>query len=225
MCGRIALYSDPPRLARLLEAGIDRKLIDHTKPSWNVGPTSEILGVAEDRRGQRHLSPFRWGLVPWWAKDPTAIKGTFNARAESLSTKPMFRSAFSRSRILIPADAFYEWKDGKPKQPYAFKRADGEPIVFAGLGEHWKGDGGTELWTATIITTGAGPDMPIHNRQPVVLEPGTWGLWLDAGVTEPEELEPLMKSTEAGTLIHYPVSRDVGDVRNDNPTLIEEADI
>ena len=175
MCGRIALYSDTPQLARLLDAGVDSDLVEALEPRWNIGPTSPILGVSENQDGQRTLGAYRWGLIPWWAKDPAAIKNTFNARGETVATKSMFQSAFTRSRILVPVDAFYEWKAGTPKQPFAFKRADGQPVVFAGLRDRWKGDDGIELRSATIITTHAGPDMPIHDRQPVVLEPESLG--------------------------------------------------
>lgn len=222
MCGRIALYDEPRQLAMLLDAGVDPELLTDWRPRWNVGPMSRILGVSEDPDGKRVLSAYRWGLVPGWAKDPAAIRSTFNARAETVATKPMFRSAFKRWRILVPVDAFYEWKAGTPKQPFAFKRADGEPVVFAGLRELWRGEDGTELRTATIITTEAGPDMPIHDRQPVILDHDAWEHWLDPDVTDRNELEPLLRPTAAGTLVHYPVSRDVGNIRNDGPELVEE---
>ncbi len=224
MCGRIALYEEPDHLARLLDAGVDPDLLVGWQPHWNLGPTSDILGVAE-RHGKRILDSYRWGLVPSWAKDPTAVKSTFNARAESIATKPTFETAFRRRRILVPVDLFYEWEAIGPKlkQPFAFKRADGDPVVFAGLREWWKGEDGAELRTATIITTRAGPDMPIHDRQPVVLERETWDHWLDPEVTDRDELEPLLAPTVEGTLVHYPVSRAVGSVSNDGPELIEEA--
>jgi len=225
MCGRIALYSDTPRLARLLEAGLDPELVDGLEPRWNVGPTSEILGVSENDRGQRTMRAYRWGLVPPGARDPAAIRTTFNARAETLATKPLFRSAFERWRILVPVDAFYEWEAGTPKQPYAFRRADGEPLVFAGLRSYWKGHDGAELQTATIVTTAAGPDMPVHDRQPVVLERDVWEHWLDPAVTDPHELEPLLSANRPGTLIHYPVGRQVGNVRNDDPGLLRPVDL
>ena len=143
--------------------------------------------------------------------------------AETLATKPMFRTAFRKSRILIPADAFYEWErlDPKRKQPYAFTRADGAPMVFAGLREWWRDAGGHELNTATIITTEAGPDMPIHDRQPVVLEPENWELWLDPSCTDVDRLQPLLVPTASGTLVHHPVGKQVGNVRNDGPELLE----
>jgi putative SOS response-associated peptidase YedK len=242
----------------LLHAGLDPELVEGLPPRWNIGPMSEILGVAEDGHGGRRMSLYRWGLVPGGASDPATIRGTFNARAETVATKPTFRAAFRKRRILVPVDAFYEWAPASPmpatrpmpatqpvqatlplvetqpvqptrprsstppKQPYAFKRADGGPVVFAGLREYWKGADGTELRTATIITTEAGPDMPIHDRQPVVLEPDTWDHWLDPEVTDRDELEPLLTPSREGTLVHYPVSRDVGNVRNDGPELVRE---
>ena len=221
MCGRIALYDDPDHLARMLDAGVDPDVMADWRPGWNVAPTDQILGVTE-RHDERLLRAYRWGLVPRWSKTPD-VKGTFNARAETLATKPMFRSAFQTSRILVPVDAFYEWErlDPKRKQPYAFTRADGQPMVFAGLREWWRDGEGHELNTATIITTEAGPDMPIHNRQPVVLEPSSWDLWLDPTLTDVGMLQPLLVPTIRGTLVHHPVGKEVGKVRNDGPELLE----
>jgi len=221
MCGRIALYDDPDHLARLLHAGVDPELLSDWKPAWNVAPTDSLLGVSE-RHGERTLRAYSWGLVPGWSKT-AQMKGTFNARAESVATKSAFRTAFRKGRILVPVDAFYEWSKlgPKEKQPYAFRRADGDPIVFAGLREWWRGHDGTELNSATIITTEAGPDMPIHNRQPVVLEPDNWERWLDPTVFDPERLMALLVPTVEGTLVHHAVDRAVGNVRNDGPELME----
>jgi putative SOS response-associated peptidase YedK len=222
MCGRIALYSDVPRLARMLDAGIDPEVVDELRPSWNIGPMSMILGVSGDPAGQRTMGLYRWGLVPAGAKDPASIRNTFNARAETVASRPTFRAAFRQRRTLVPVDAFYEWKGGTPKQPYVFQRADGDPVVFAGLREHWRGADGSELRTATIITTEAGPDMPVHDRQPVVLERGAWEHWLDPDATDREDLQSLLVPGAAGTLVRYPVGRGVGNVRNDGPELVRE---
>jgi putative SOS response-associated peptidase YedK len=222
MCGRVALYDEPGHLARMLDAGVSPDLLKAFQPSWNIAPTDPLLGVYE-RHGQRQLAAFTWGLVPRWAKNPADIRSTFNARAETVADKPMFRSAFMSSRILIPVDAFYEWQTLAPKvkQPYAFRRADGAPTVLAGLREWWRASDGSELNTATIITTVAGPDMPIHNRQTVVLEPESWAFWLDPGMADVKELQALLVPTTAGTLVRHAVSKDVGNVRNDSPGLVE----
>jgi putative SOS response-associated peptidase YedK len=221
MCGRIALYTDPDRMARILDAGLADRTVADWQPSWNVAPTRDIFGVSETK-GRRVLDLYRWGLVPSWVKDPKTVKSTFNARAEGLASKPMFRSAFQSRRILVPVDEFYEWETLGPKrkQPYAFRRSDGEPIVLAGLRE-WNPDLDGDGRTATIITTQAGPDMPIHNRQPVVLEREVWDHWLDAEVTDPDELEALLRPTVSGTLVRHPVSKVVGNVNNDGPELVE----
>jgi putative SOS response-associated peptidase YedK len=226
MCGRIALYSDPARLARILEAQVSLELDrDHWLRSWNVGPTAPILGVTVQSDGARTLAPYRWGLVPGSAKDPAALRSTFNARSETIATKPAFRSAFTRGRILIPVDAFYEWRtEGPVKTPHVFQRADGEPIVFAGLADRWTGPDDRILHSATIITTGAGPDMAgIHHRMPVVLERQHWDHWLAPDVEDRRQVEGLLRPARAGTLVHHQVGRSVGNVRNDGPELLEAA--
>lgn len=220
MCGRFALYSEPSAMAQYLDAVVGPEVLSTWRPKWNVAPTCSIMGVVHQSE-ERTLRLFRWGLVPSWAKDPSVGNSAFNARAETVDRKPMFRSAFRRSRILLPADDFYEWKAGSPKQPYAFTRGDGQPTVFAGLSERWQDAEGSVLHTATILTTEAGPDMPFHHRQPVVLEPETWDIWLDKDVTGGDELVELLRPTASGTLVHRPVRRDVGNVRNDGPRLLE----
>jgi len=218
MCGRIA-QSDPSRYAQRLEAILDPA--PEWKPSWNVGPTAEVLGV-RDRHGTRHLSPFLWGLLPGWCDDPKVANRSFNARAESVATKPMFRHAFHKRRLLVPVDGFYEWAhvpDAARKQPFFFQRADGDPVVLAGLWEWWERDG-DERRTATVITCAAGPDMPVHDRQPVVLEPATWQRWLDPEFGDQAALKAMLRA-RGGVLVRHPVSREVGSVRNDGPQLVE----
>jgi putative SOS response-associated peptidase YedK len=221
MCGRIALYDEPDQVARVLDARLAVDL-EGWRPAWNVGPSRTILGVAPDRDGRRVLDAYRWGLVPSWVKDPSTIKNTFNARAESVPTKPMYRYAFENWRILVPVDGFFEWEQlrtGK-KQPHYFTRGDGQPLVFAGLQARWRGAEGTELHTATIITGQAGPDMDgIHDRQPVVLNPDVWDRWLDRANHDREALTQLLHPP-AGVLRHWPVDPAVGSVRNDGPELI-----
>jgi putative SOS response-associated peptidase YedK len=171
--------------------------------------------------------------VPSWAKDPNMGNRTFNARAETVASKPSFRAAFTARRLAVVADGFYEWKPGpgKVKQPYYFTRADGQPLALAGLWEQWWGgpasepsDGGRPaLRTCTVITTEAGPDMgDIHHRMPVVLEPEVIEEWLDPANCDKPELEALLVPSPGGTLVHRAVARGVGNVRNDGPELIEE---
>src|SRR5581483_3133792 len=119
---------------------------------------------AEPGPAQRQLRVVRWGLVPYWAKDPSVGSRMINARSETVAEKPAFRRAFARRRCLLPADGFYEWQQveengKKRKQPYYIYRSDGRALAFAGLYELWRDPGVPDdhenawLWTATIITT------------------------------------------------------------------------
>ncbi len=77
------------------------------QPRFNICPTDTVDAVVDHK-----LVPMRWGLIPaWWGKPLKEFKlATFNARAETVAEKPMFRSAFKNSRCLIPASGYYEWQ-------------------------------------------------------------------------------------------------------------------
>jgi putative SOS response-associated peptidase YedK len=79
----------------------------------------------------------RWGLTPYWAKDPSSGFRTINAKAETITTAPAFREAIKYRRCLVPVDAFYELPelDAKTKQPFAIAMKDGKPYALVGLWE------------------------------------------------------------------------------------------
>lgn len=247
MCGRVALVTPPERLARILDAACVAGLAEPGPAGWhasyNVGPTGTLLGVApaspptgegppdggdvrRDAPG-RVLAPYRWGLVPPWADDPRIGSRLFNARAETVATKPAFRHAFRRHRLVVPVDGFYEWGPvGRGKRPHYFRRADGAPVLLAGLWEAWapKDEDGAPLRTCTVITTDAGEDMEgLHDRMPVVLEADRVDDWIDPDLVDEHALASLLVAAPAGTLAHHPVDRRVGNVRNDGPDLVEPA--
>ncbi len=128
--------------------------------------------MIRNHEGHREAAELHWGLIPSWADDPSIGNRMINARAETVASKPSFRSAFKQRRCLILADGFYEWqKLGKAKQPYYFTLRDGGIFAFAGLWEHWKRDSVT-IDSATIITTTANDVLrPIHERMPVIYRP------------------------------------------------------
>ena len=184
----------------------------------------------------RELRVVRWGLVPFWAKDPSIGSRMINARAETVSVKPSFRQAFARRRCLLPADGYYEWyrpgDDAKAaKQPYYFCRADGGPLALAGLYELWRNREFPDdhpdawLWTSTIITTSAPDEIGrIHDRMPMVIRPELWADWLDPGNSETADLLGLMAPAGSSGLITRRVSTEVNSVRNNGPALIEPAE-
>lgn len=193
-------------------------------PRYNIAPTQPIVVVRQGPTG-RELVPMRWGLIPWWAKDPKTMPLMINARAESIAEKPAYRDAFRYRRCLIPASGFYEWQDrGKgPRQPYAVLPADGEPFAFAGLWETWSGPDGSEVDTAVIVTTDANQTLlPLHERMPVVLARADFETWLSPR-TIPAQASAVLKPAPEDALTFRPVSTQVNAVANDDAALLDEA--
>jgi putative SOS response-associated peptidase YedK len=216
MCGRYASFIAADRLHRLFRTVNPTPNI---QPTWNMAPTRDapVVRLHPETR-QRHLDLLRWGLVPHWARDPKATRQPINARSETLAASPMFRDALARRRCLVPADAFYEWQatEGQ-KLPWAIARADGAPLVFAGLWEGWRGADGTVMRTFTIVTTQANDALrPLHERMPVVLEEAAWPLWL--GETEDHATDLLHPS--AAEFRVWRVGTAVNNVRNDQAELL-----
>lgn len=230
VCGRVALFSDPIRFARLLDATLVAGLEEETHPSWNVGPQRRLFGVAE-HDGARVLDRYRWGLLPGWARDPSIANRLFNARAETVAEKPSFRAAFKKRPCVIPVDGFYEWdhRPSREKQPHFFTRADAEPLLLAGLYESWHDPATPDdvpwVQTCTVITTTPSEDMDeIHDRMPVIVEIADVDNWLNVDDCGPAERAHLLRPARAGTLRHCGVGSAVGSVHNDGPELIAPAE-
>ena len=233
MCGRFALYTPPARIARYFDATLAEGEDAEHEPSWNVAPTDQVLGVRDRPQKDggepvRTVMTFRWGLIPWWSKDAKSGSRLFNARCETAATRASFREAFRERRIIVPADGFYEWRRLKTggKVPNYFTRADGAPLAFAGLAERWRDkaapEGTPPIRSCTIITAPGGPDMHgIHDRMPVILDPSTFDVWLDPANEDVEELKALLRPAAAGTVVHHRVGPRIGNVRNNDPTLVD----
>ena len=222
MCGRYASTLPPDLLASMFLAVLGR--MTNLEPNWNVAPTQAGAVVRlHPETGARQIDVLRWGLIPSWTKDLKAARKPINARAETVASSGMFRSAFASRRCLVPADLFYEWRaqpDGK--QPYAIARTDGEPCVFGGLWEGWRGPDGEVVRTYTIVTTAANAEMStLHDRMPLVLEREAWPAWLGEGDADPLEL---LRPAPDGTLHMWAVSRAVNSVRNNGAELIDRTD-
>lgn len=223
MCGRYALSTPPGILAELLRIHAVHCAIS---ARYNIAPTQEIPVVRQARDGARELVAMRWGLIPSWAKDASIGSKLINARCESAAEKPAFRSAFRTRRCIVPASGFYEWKkEGSSKQPHYIERADGAPILMAGLWESWPDPAsGERVESCTILTTEANEAIStLHNRMPAVLEPEQCDTWLDASCEEPARLAEILRPAAEGVLSFHPVSPRVNSVRNDDASLIERA--
>jgi putative SOS response-associated peptidase YedK len=221
VCGRYSLKPvDPARLRARFPIG---ESLAGGPPYYNITPSSEVLAVTTDRDGRARGERLRWGLVPNWAKDTKVGFKMINARAETLSERPAYRSAFERFRCLIPADGFYEWQpipSESRKQPFHITRADGELFAFAGLWSVWHRGEPEELRSCTIITTAANATVArVHDRMPVILPREAEPLWL-ARDAQPGELEPLLRGLPAEEMVLRPVGPAVNDARYDGPECL-----
>jgi putative SOS response-associated peptidase YedK len=177
--------------------------------------------------GTNRADFFVWGLIPSWAKDPAIGSRLINARTETLAEKPSFRSAYKYHRCLIFADGFFEWQafsGTSGKIPHHIRLKSGKPFAFAGLWEHWQSPDGSEIKSATIITTSPNELMtPIHNRMPVILQHEAYSRWLDPTPLSPVDLNSLLIPYPAGEMIAYPVSTLVNSPANDLPEVLVPA--
>jgi putative SOS response-associated peptidase YedK len=223
MCGRARLSSDVSEIKVAFRIPPERPTPNFAT-SWNVAPTDPLPVVRYDAKDcQRSLEVMRWGLVPFWAKDIKVGFANINAKAEGIESKPAFRKAFDRRRCLVPVDNFYEWrKTATGKQPYALARADRGIMALAGLWENWRSPAGEWVRSFAIVTTTPNElCAEIHNRMPVILKPEAWPVWLDEEPAELPQLKALLAPYPADDMICWPVSARVGNVRNNDSSLIE----
>lgn len=219
MCGRYALKTSVPEIARILGAESNADFA----PSYNVAPTRMVPVCRETGEHGRELSLLRWGLVPHWAKEINDRYRMINARAETVDKKPAFRTPFRKRRCLVPADGYFEWKaGGERKQPYFIHQQDGAPIFLAGLWDRWeKGEDGP-LDSFSIVTTSASDHVAsVHDRMPVILNENEREVWLDPELEDADELLPLLRPLPGRNLELTPVSTFVNNPRNDDPRCVE----
>jgi len=224
MCGRYATFG-PVSLSREAREVLDQLELDiiseihQREDQFNIAPTQKALVVAHGQNGYE-AKAFRWGLVPSWAKDLKLGAKTINARAETVATKPSFRNAFKKRRCLVPASGYFEWKGESPnKQPYFIHDPAGDLLMFAGLWEGWRASQDEE-WTHTftIITGEPGKvSGDIHDRQPVILPPDLWEVWMDGS---PEDASATLAAAPEADLVYYPVPKAVGSPKNKGPELV-----
>jgi putative SOS response-associated peptidase YedK len=224
VCGRYSLAT-PAQSDMRGRFGLGESL--EVRQRYNIAPGDDVVTVTTSKAGEPRGELLRWGLVPFWAKDPKVGYKMINARAETVADKPAFRDALKTHRCLIVADGFYEWQanPGGPrsgrKQPFHITRADGAPFAFAGLWATWTAPDGVQLRTCAIVTTDANDALrDIHARMPVIL-PGRDAeeAWMDHATPVaalPELLAPLPGDLTG----RRPVGSAVNDARYDGPECL-----
>ncbi len=219
MCGR---YSFAIEDALILERFGLRVRTAIYKARYNCAPTQNLAVIANEAPDE--LRFFRWGLIPWWAKDASIGNKLINARAETLVEKPSFKNAFRNRRCLIPATGFFEWKRNADKTPYHIMLKSGDPFCFAGLWDKWVTSDGEIIHSFTIITTSPNELMEqIHDRMPVILPREQEQRWMSP---QPDpSLVELLVPFPAGMMKAYPISKLVNSARNDAPHILEPAEL
>ncbi len=216
MCGRLTLTHPNAALAALFDAVPGNDLPE--SPRFNICPTQDVP-VVTSGEGQRRLRAMRWGLIPPWYKSPADGPLIINARSETVADKPAFREPIRERRCLVAASGFYEWSPGSDgsRLPWYITRADGQPMALGGLWQPWR-----DQLSVAIVTLEAGPNLShIHDREPLVLQPEDWPLWLgEAG----HGAALLMRPTAAGVLVSHRVDPAVNSNRAQGPDLIEPID-
>jgi putative SOS response-associated peptidase YedK len=202
--------------------GLTTALAPNLRASWNIPPTGDMLVAAYSAEGKRISELMRWGLVPRWAKDAKVGYSTFNARADSLASKPAFRDAWREGcRCLVVTNGFYEWRK-TDKQPFAIGMVDDDLMVMAGLWDEWVSPAGEHVKSCTVITTEPNHTVAgLHDRMPVILEERDWPKWLGEERATEAELTALLSPCASERLKIWPVGKRVGNVRNDSPDLVE----
>ena len=220
MCGRFVQAQPIDAYAQLLE--VDEIKTEALAPNWNVAPTDPVYAAAE-HDGVRQLGTFRWGLIPFWAKDRKIGARNINARSETVAEKATFRDSFARKRCLIPADGFYEWEvKERGKLPHYFHSSSGAPLAFAGLWASWRDrETNEKIKPCSIITGTPNPLVqPIHDRMPVMLRHEAWASWLDPETDDLDFLRSLLVPLPERMLAEFPVSTLVNSVKNNLPECI-----
>jgi len=217
MCGRYAIgTSRLPRIENALGVALPE-----LAPRYNVAPTQTVPIVRATADHRYELAEARWGLIPAWSKEPRTAYATFNARVETVATKPAFRAAYRTRRCLVPASGFYEWREeAGRKQPWYFSAADGQELALAGLWEEWRGPDAPPLLSCTILV-GTANDLvaPIHDRMAVILGADDYATWLDPAQAS-ETIARLLRPCPSAWLRGWRVSRAVNVARAEGPALI-----
>ena len=219
MCGR---FTFQPTEAVYERFQVSNRL-DSLMARYNIAPSQMVPVIIAN--SPRQIVLMRWGLIPHWANDEKTAYKMINARVETLTQRPAFRSLLSHNRALVPACGYYEWQgEGRDKTPFYIHPQDDQYIAFAGLYDVWQRPDGEDLYTFTIITTAADPFMArLHNRMPVVMERDLEDDWLDTEITSASDVRSILERSAGVTLDAYPVSRMVNKPSLDSEVLIQRA--
>jgi putative SOS response-associated peptidase YedK len=221
MCGRFAQVIKYDRLQKLEKELLLTQKSEQIELNYNVAPTQPVSAILSQNAG-RYLGSFRWGLIPSWSHELPKF-AMINVRSETIAEKPTFRSGLQRRRCLVPANGFYEWRQGD-KQPFFIHAAQDDLIYLAAIYDAWSGPDGSYIPSLGIITTEPNASMRvIHSRMPVMLFGDDRLAWLDHLQTDPLDFLPLLKPAPDESISLYPVGKFVNRVGNNSEECLKPA--
>ncbi|MAE09243.1 MAG: hypothetical protein CL661_10850 [Bacteroidetes bacterium] len=214
MCGRFQLSVKGKQISERFNVEVFDELY---KPNYNCAPSQKLPVITNDQ--PHSLSYFRWGLIPFWAKDPKLGYRNINTRSETISSKPSFKNAFKKRRCLIPANGFYEWRKDENKTPFRIFFKNEKLFALAGIWETWKDAENKIINSFSIITTEPNSlSKDIHNRMPVILKPEDEQSWLSEN--NEELLKKLLVPFDPNKMAAYAISKEVNSPKNNKPGII-----
>jgi putative SOS response-associated peptidase YedK len=223
MCGRASLTKTQKELEQRLQAEFYREDLEQFVAirKYNIAPTH--LHPVVTNKDPKHIQLFKWGLIPFWAKDEKIGSKMINARMETILEKPAFRSAIQKRRCLVPFDGFYEWKKTpNGKTPFRITLKDEGIFCAAGIWESWKDANNREVFSFSVITLPPNQLMSsIHDRMPAILLPEQEEQWLDLSLTGASVLENIAPYPDQA-MRAYTVSTRVNKVSTNEPSLLDE---
>jgi putative SOS response-associated peptidase YedK len=225
MCGRVTQTDKnlPGIEVAVLDEDYDSRTGEPVpRARYNGAPGQDFWVIRRHPdTGAYHRDLLIWGLIPSWVKEPNGARKPINARAETLSALPSFRSAYAKRRALLPVDNFFEWQKIKgPKQPYAIAMKSGEPFALAALWESWRHPiTGEIIRTFCVITTAANELIAqIHDRMPVIIPQEAYDRWLSPVEPDPRDL---LVPYPAEPMTMWPISSRVNSPKNDDPAILD----
>lgn len=223
MCGRAyETYTEEELFIRYIS---NRPMqLPDLKPTYNLCPTQKTPVVFVEN-GERKIEMMRWGLVPTWAKDLASVSkySLINSKAEEISEKRSYSAPFRQRRCLVPVSGFYEWKQVKPKIPFAISLVDDPIMSMGGIWEEWiSKETGEIIRSCAIITLEANEFMnQVHHRMPVIISREDEAEWLDPTITDPAKLQKFLKPIESEKMKLHEVSSEVNSPRNNHKALLD----
>ncbi|MFZ1704985.1 MAG: SOS response-associated peptidase [Saprospiraceae bacterium] len=221
MCGRSSLTKTEAEIEKRFHATFYSEELEkyNPLPNYNVAPTQYHPVITN--LDSNHIHLYKWGLVPFWAKDHKIGASMINARSETILDKPAFKKSVQQKRCIIPLDGFFEWKKiSGEKIPYRIQTSDQEIFTVAGLWDSWNSPEGSKIFTFTIITVPSNEYLQkLHDRMPAILNPDEEKIWLDNDVPV-TTLMSLLKPYPSEHTTAYRVDKAVNNVRNNDPELI-----